>query len=74
MFYTSKLVAVASEKQEMAEMAALGFSEPLQQAMAMSDYFESIQAEEYVLPTVVRIRPRFESQDQPAHTSEYTCL
>lgn len=75
MFYTSKLMAEATEKQELAELKAMGFSEALQDALALADHFECIQADEYILPNVVKMRPRFESTELHAlHDSEYTAL
>ncbi|MDI7864277.1 hypothetical protein MRS76_20265 [Rhizobiaceae bacterium n13] len=75
MIYTSKLLAEASEKQEWAEIAATGFPDALQHAMAMADHFENIQAEEYILPTVVKLQPRFDSPEmQAVHNFGYTPL
>lgn len=50
MFYTSKLISDATERQEQALEAALAFADPLVQAMALADHFEKIQAEEYIIP------------------------
>lgn len=50
MFYASKLMQDAAMKQEQAMEVALGFSEPLLQAMELADHFSKIQADEYVIP------------------------
>ena len=73
MFYTSKLLSDAATKQEQALDAALGFSEPLLQAMALADHFEKIQAEEYVIPATAGF-VRHDAADRVINTECYTAL
>jgi hypothetical protein len=67
MFYTSKLIQEATEQQDRALNQALKFSDPLQQAMALADYFEKIQAEEYIIPELSLFEKMNEKQSLGLH-------
>lgn len=72
MFYTSKLLSDATEKQDQA-FTALGFSEPVLHALALADHFEKIQADEYVIPeTAGFVRPLGTAKE--VSTECYTAL
>lgn len=73
MFYTSKLVSDAAEKQEKAVNHSLGFAEPLLHAMALADHFEKIQPEEYVIPETNGFSKPF-GLDRQIRTECYTAL
>lgn len=74
MLYVSELLNAASQKQEFAELAVNGFSAEVQDAIALADHFECIQAEEYVLPMRAVLVSRSEPASVPPHQTAYTNL
>lgn len=55
MFYASKLVNDVMVKQAAADATLAGFSDEVRHAIALAEHFESIQAEEYVVPSRLAI-------------------
>lgn len=75
MVYTSQLMRDVTQKQDIAELEVLGFSDAQRDALAMADYFDCIHPEEFVLPNSLNIRNKSDDADfQILTTKSYTML